>query len=321
MVLVIDLNGKNNLKFRKEVNDYVDDNWDNLSKKFNRSRNQSEDSKKLEIKKGYLAQYVIRTQVGLAGIDSPNNDLSADLTNANGIKIDVKNETVKFEFQEHYMGTGDILRQAKHNFFPRQLYDTKLNSTDIFLVTRLRTGDTFPGSGRLNESRWKLWVCGWVSKIRVRNEGILIPRGGITEQGSKFFDYRSNNVEFYQLGLNPITDLYSWFENVTKDDIKNDEEKNPDDTIQCTIADGQRILGDLLVRKIINDEQFSSISNSLGLDGKHVPSILHHNHTIRFVKYLVNKKFLTHDTIDKLHNAGIAETTPQQIKELERFFQ
>ena len=77
------------------------------------------------------------------------------------------------------------------------------------------------------------------------------------------------------------------------------------------IADGQRILGDLLVRKIIDDEQFSSISDSLDLGDKHVPSILHHNHTVRFVKYLVNKKFLTHDVIAKLQNADIVETTPQ----------
>lgn len=320
MVLVIDLNGKDNICYRKEVNDHVEDNWNDIISKFQKSKTQSIESKKLEVKKGFLSQYIIRKNVGLEGIDAEDVDYSADLTSPNGIKIDVKMEGISIDFQEEYIGSGEIYRQAKHNFYPRQLFDPKLSSTDLFLVTRLRTGDSFPGSGRSNEKKWKLWVCGWVSKKRVKNEGVLIPRGGITEQGQKFFDYRSHNVEFYQYALNEIVDLKKWFNEITKEHVKQDEQKDPDETQQCTTADGQRIISDLLTKNIITREQFDKVNLFLDLDEKYVPSILHNNHTVRFVRHLINKKILTVDVLDKLPNVGIIEIKPETLAELERFF-
>ena len=320
LVLVIDLNGKNNIDYRKEVNDHVNDNWDIIKQKFPKARTQSLEAKKLEIKKGFLSQYIIRKNVGLEGIDDVDIDYSADLTSPNGIKIDVKMEGITIAFQEEYIGTGDIYRQAKHNFYPRQLFDPKLATTDLFLVTRLRTGDVFPGSGRSNEKKWKLWVCGWVSKKRVKNEGVLIPRGGITEQGQKFFDYRSHNVEFYQYALNKVDDLSAWFNGITKEDVKQDEKKNPNETLQCTSADGQRIISDLLTKNVITRKQFDDANSFLGLTDKYVPPILHTNHTIRFVKHLITKNVLSPEILNKLISVGITETKPESLPELERFF-
>ena len=320
LVLVIDLNGKDNIGYRKEVNDHVEDNWDLIMSKFQKSKTQSIESKKLEVKKGFLSQYIVRRNVGLEGIDAEDVDYSADLTSPNGIKIDVKMEGISIDFQEAYIGSGDIYRQAKHNFYPRQLFDPKLSTTDLFLVTRLRTGDTFPGSGRSNEKKWKLWICGWVSKKRVKNEGVLIPRGGITEQGQKFFDYRSHNVEFYQYALNEIKNLKEWFDGITKEQIKQDEDKDPDETQQCTTADGQRIISDLLTKNIITREQFDKVNSFLDLEEKYVPPILHNNHTVRFVKHLISKNILTEDILDKLPGVGIEETKPETLPELERFF-
>ena len=320
MVLVIDLNGKDNIGFRKEVNEHVENNWSNLRSNFQKSRTQTEEHKKLEVKKGFLSQYIIRKSVGLEGIDADDVDYSSDLTNPNGVKIDVKMEGITIDFQEEYEGSGNVPRQAKHNFFARQLFDPNLKTTDLFLVTRLRTGDKFPGSGRANEKKWKLWVCGWVSKKRVKKEGVLIPRGGITERGQKFFDYRGHNVEFYQYALNKIENLSEWFNSITPEMVQHDEQKNPNDTQQCTNADAQRIISDLLTKNVLTRDEFDKINRFIGLEGKYIPPILHSNHTIRFTKYLVQKQLLEKPILEKLEDVKIIETKPEELEELKRFF-
>lgn len=320
MVIKIDLNGPGNLECRTRVNKIVEDQWEHYLSKFKKPRNQTVDSKKLEVKKGFLAEYVIREQLGLKPFDPDNSDYSADMVSPHGLKIDIKTEGVKFDFQEEYVGSGQISRQAKHNFYPRQLYDPNLMTTDLFLVTRLRTGDTFPGTGRPTEKRWSLWICGWVSKKRVIKEGVLIPRGGITEQGSKFFDYRSHNVEFYQFALNKIVDLKKWFETIDQKAVREDESRDPDDTQQCTNADAQRISSDLLSKNIITRKQFDAINQYLGLSDSHVPSILDNNLTIRFIRYLIKRGVLESGVVEKLPAYGIVETGPEDLDELRRFF-
>ena len=65
--LVIDLNGPNNIDVRKRANDYIEENW-NQGQMFNKgmsNERKSEEQKKLEIKKGTLAQMVVRNAVGL----------------------------------------------------------------------------------------------------------------------------------------------------------------------------------------------------------------------------------------------------------------
>ena len=320
MVLKIDLNGSKGIDMRRKVSDHVESIWDGISGSYKRFKGSSIEKRKMEVKRGYLAQYVIRKGVGLAGIDADDIDYSADLTNPHGIKIDVKSEGITIGFQEVYGGSGAVPRQAKHNFYPRQLLDPNLKSTDLFLVTRIQTGDSFPGSGRGSEKRWNLWVCGWVSKKRVMQEGVLIPRGGITEQGQKFFAYRSHNVEFYQYALNPVDDLVGWFNRMTKDDVRKDESRHPDDTRQCTSADAQRIMGDLLIKRVIERGEFDNIGRAMGLEGKHVPSILHSNHTVRFVRYLIRQGHLQADVLERLSKVSIEETLPEDLDELKRFF-
>lgn len=320
MVIKIDLSGPENFHYRTKVDEIVEGRWEYYLPKFKKARNQTVESKKLEVKKGFLAEYVIRDQLGMTGFDPDNSDYSADMVNPHGLRIDIKTEGVKFDFQEEYVGSGQIPRQAKHNFHPRQLYDPNLAKTDLFLVTRLRTGDRFPGTGRPTEKRWSLWVCGWVSKKRVMREGVLIPRGGITEQGSKFFDYRSHNVEFYQFALNKITDLKKWFNTIDLDAVREDESRDPDDTQQCTNADAQRIASDLLAKDVITRSQFDDINQYLGLRNKHVPSILDNNLTIRFIRYLVKRDVLGGNIMEKLPSCGIVETRPEDLDELRRFF-
>ncbi len=159
-----------------------------------------------------------------------------------------------------------------------------------------------------------------MSKKRVMREGVLIPRGGITEQGSKFFDYRSHNVEFYQFALNKITDLEKWFNTTDREALREDESRDPNDTQQCTNADAQRIASDLLAKDVITRRQFYDINKYLGLQDRHVPSILDNNLTIRFIKYLVKRDVLESDIVEKLASYGIVETRPEDLDELRRFF-
>jgi len=156
----------------------------------------------------------------------------------------------------------------------------------------------------------------------VIREGVLIPRGGITERGNKFFDYRSHNYEFYQHALNAINgDIKKWFMEINRNNVVHDAAKNPDSTRQCTTADGQRIIGDLLTRKIITRQQYDNINAYLGLQDVHIPPILHTNHTVRFVKHLVTLGHLDDNILSKLAQQGIQETCPNDMPELERFFQ
>ena len=321
--LIIELNGPDNIEIRKRANDYIEENW-NQGQMFNSvmsNERKSEEQKKLEIKKGMLAQMVVRNAVGLEEIDD-NQPLHTDMKNQHGVIMDIKMEGITIAFQEEYGGSGGVKREAKHNFYARQLHDPNLQATDIFINTRFRTGDTFPGSGRRNETKWVLWICGWVSKKRVIKEGVLIPRGGITEQGQKFFDYRSHNVEFYQHALNGIVDLREWFKNLTNDDVRIDEQKDPNATPQCTTADRQRILGSLVSRGILSYDKFISINDKiLELKDVFVPPILHDNHTIRYVKHLIHIGVLDESVLSKMQIAKIHETKPQDLDELQRFFQ
>ena len=320
MVVAIDLNGRKSHAIRKEVSDYVDARWTEILPRFGKAGKQSEESRKMEVKRGFLAQYVVRRAVGLAGIEGDGAGHSADLASPRGVGIDVKTEATSFDFQEEYEGSGGVMRQAKHNFYPRQLYDPKLAKTDAFLVTRIRTGDEFPGSGISTERRWKLWICGWVSKRRVINEGVLVPRGGVTEMGSSFFAYRSHNVEFYQHALNPIGSLRDWFGTISPETVKGDEERNPDATRQCTTADAQRIIGDLLAKEVISREEFRAINRHIGLDDIRIPPILHSNHAVRLAKYMINEGLLPKPVLGKLARAGIVETRPSDLDEMGRFF-
>ena len=320
MVVVIDLNGRKNHAIRKEVSDYVDARWSEILPRFGKAGKRGEESRKMEVKGGFLAQFVVRRTVGLAGIEDGGGDYSADLVSPHGVKIDVKTETVSIDFQEAYEGSGGVMRQAKHNFYPRQLYDPNLAKTNAFLVTRIRTGDGFPGRGFATEKRWKLWLCGWVSKRRVINEGVLVPRGGVTEMGSSFFAYRSHNVEFYQHALNPIDSLPDWFGAMTPEAVRGDEARNPDATRQCTTADAQRIISDLLAKEVISRDEFRAINRHIGLEDRHIPPILHSNHSVRLARYLINEGLLPESVLEKLAGAGIVETRPGDLDELSRVF-
>lgn len=117
-----------------------------------------------------------------------------------------------------------------------------------------------------------------------------------------------------------MDDLAGWFNHTTKNDVRIDEAKHPDDTRQCTMADAQRIMGDLLIKGIIKREQFERISETMDMEKRHVPSTLHNNQTVRFVHYLVRQGQLPEGILEMLVQADIRETRPEDLDELKRFF-
>ena len=68
-------------------------------------------------------------------------------------------------FQETYVGTQDIPREAKHNFFARQINDDQLDA-DVYLLTHLenpgKKKSTLPGTRR--QRKWILYVLDLISQ-------------------------------------------------------------------------------------------------------------------------------------------------------------
>ena len=125
---------------------------------------------------------------------------------------------------EKYTSSDGIPREAKHNLFARQVFDNRLD-TDIYLMTHLERPKpgTLPGTSR--QRKWKLYVCGWVSKGRAKREGVYLPRGSLTERGiSGWFPYRGQEIEFYNKNLNGISAVEELFE-LTKEDVGQDEKR------------------------------------------------------------------------------------------------
>jgi len=198
-------------------------------------------------------------------------------------------------FLEKYGSDDGIDREAKHNFFARQLYDEKLDA-DIYLMTHLRFAGkgVLPGTAR--QRNWNLYVCGWVSKKRVLREGVYLPRRSITEQGNTWFAYRGQEIEFYHrnlIGLNVITDLQT----ITKQAVEDDEKRIGD--LNLTSVDATRIAYDLVGRGILTREHLKFVQKETGIEGKIPKPILHANQYFHLLKWLSEKGVVSTKEIEQ----------------------
>lgn len=137
---------------------------------------------------GALAEMIIRNKLGMPEINPKDHPLGYDLLLNSGVKVDVKCRGGALPFKEEYESDDGIAREAKHNFFARQIYDENLD-TDIYVMTHLETPSNRELPGTTRQRKWILYICGWVSKERVANEGVYLPRGSLTEQGRTWFTY------------------------------------------------------------------------------------------------------------------------------------
>ena len=243
---------------------------------------------------GALAEMVIRNKLGMPEINPGDHPLGYDLLLPPGIKVDVKCRGGALPFKEEYESSDGIIREAKHNFFARQIYDEKLDA-DIYVMTHLETPSKRELPGTTRQRKWILYICGWVSKERVANEGVYLPRGSLTEQGRTWFTYRGQEIEYYNRNLNgleTVEDLAS----LDPPDVEKDRNHKGD--LNLTSVDAVRIAYDLIGRGVLSEKHLAFIQKETGLT-KIVKPILHSNQYFHLLNWLKGKGALTDSEIEK----------------------
>ena len=171
--IIIKLNDEFGFRLRQKAAEYIIQNQNITG---------AERGSKEEQGFGALAEMVVRNKLGMPEINPENHPLGYDILLPLGVKLDVKCRGGALPFKEEYESNDGIAREAKHNFFARQIYDKQLN-TDIYLMTHLETPKNRELPGTTRQRKWILYICGWTSKERVAREGVYLPRGSLTEQG------------------------------------------------------------------------------------------------------------------------------------------
>ena len=171
--IIIKLNDELGFRLRQNAAEYITKNQNITG---------AERGSKEEQGFGALAEMVVRNKLGMPEINPENHPLGYDILLPLGVKLDVKCRGGALPFKEEYESNDGIAREAKHNFFARQIYDKQLN-TDIYLMTHLETPKNRELPGTTRQRKWILYICGWTSKERVAREGVYLPRGSLTEQG------------------------------------------------------------------------------------------------------------------------------------------
>lgn len=273
--LVIKLTDELGFKLRQKASDYVAQNQNTTGAERGSSEEQGF---------GALAEIVIRNKLGMPEINPIDHPLGYDILLPSGVKVDVKCRGGALPFREAYESDDGIVREAKHNLFARQLYDTRLDA-DIYLMTHLETPINRQLPGTKRQRKWILYICGWVSKERVKREGVYLPRGSLTEQGRTWFAYRGQETEFYNRNLNgleTVGDLLT----IDQKDLKEDRLKKGD--LNLTSVDTIRIAYDLIGRGILSEKHLKFIQKEISLN-KNVKPVLHSNQYFHLLKWLKEK--------------------------------
>lgn len=247
---------------------------------------------------GALAEMVVRQHLGLPLEAPAGQSLEFDILLPGGVKADVKCRGGTLPFKEAYLSGDGIPREAKHNFFARQVYNENL-ATDIYILTHLETPSvrTLPGTRR--QKKWVLYICGWVSKERVLREGVYLPRGSLTEQGNTWFTYRGQQVEFYNRNLNGLAGVKDLLA-IEPADVAADRQKLGEPNL--TSVDAVRIAFDLAGRGLLSREQLDFVLRTTGLDGR-VKPILHANQYFHLLAWLQEKGQVSQQEIETAHDS------------------
>ncbi|MEM0143583.1 MAG: hypothetical protein QXL94_06495 [Candidatus Parvarchaeum sp.] len=246
---------------------------------------------------GILAEVAIRAKLNLPEKDITHMDTGYDIQLSNGVLIDIKCRGGTKPFEQEYIGSGNIPRESKHNFFARQVFDERLNC-DIYLMTHLlvpKSKTALPG--KIRQRKWKLYICGWVSKERVKRDGVYLPKGSLSEKGQGWMEYRSAEIEFYNKNLNGLDRLEDIL-TITKTNVEADTIKEPD--LNLTKVDAMRIALDLEARGVFTKDDLKEASELFGIEATKIPTILHPNQYYHLLNWLKLKGKIDDDTIDKL---------------------
>ena len=245
---------------------------------------------------GALAEMVIRNKLGMPEINPEDHPLGYDLLLPSGIKVDVKCRGGALPFKEEYESSDGIAREAKHNFFPPQMHDQRLGA-DIYVMPHLVTPSKRELPGTTRQRKWILYICGWVSKERVANEGVYLPRGSLTEQGRTWFTYRGQEIEYYNRNLNGLETVEGLL-SIDPPDVEKDRTHKGD--LNLTSVDAVRITYDLIGRGVLSEKHLAFVQKETGL-AKIVKPILHANQYFHLLNWLKGKGALTDKEIEKAH--------------------
>jgi len=260
----------------------------------NRNRTGAERGSSEEQGFGALAEMVIRNKLGMPEINREDHPLGYDLLLPSGVKVDVKCRGGALPFKEEYESNDGIAREAKHNFFARQIHDQNLDA-DIYVMTHLETPGNRELPGTTRQRKWILYICGWVSKERVTREGVYLPRGSLTEQGRTWFTYRGQEIEFYNRNLNGLEKIENLLKIVPLD-VEKDKQHKGD--LNLTSVDALRITYDLIGRGILSEKHLAFIQRATKLK-KIVKPVLHSNQYFHLLKWLQEKGAVTENEIEK----------------------
>lgn len=245
---------------------------------------------------GMLAEIVIRNKLGMPEINPEDHPLGYDILLPSGVKLDVKCRGGALPFKEEYESDDGIAREAKHNFFARQIYDEKLDA-EIYLMTHLETPSKRELPGTTRQRKWILYTCGWVSKERVVREGVYLPRGSLSERGRGWFPYRGQEIEFYNRNLNGLERIED-LTTIEASDVEKDKSHEGD--LNLTSVDVIRIAYDLIGRGVLSEKHLTFIQKEIGLN-KIVKPILHSNQYFHLLGWLKEKGALNDNEIKNAH--------------------
>lgn len=288
--IVIELQGQEGFELRKKAVEFVE----RIKVKGAEAGSEQEQTY------GILAQMAIRKVLGLPLEPEEDQSKGFDILLPTGIKVDIKCRGGTKPFQDRYLGSGEVEREAKHNFFARQVWNDKLD-TDIYVMIHLECPKAPRGKktalpGTLRQRKWKLYICGWVSKERVKKEGVYLPRGAITERGNEWFAYRGHEIEFYHQHLNGFTDLKDLLL-IDDKDVKEDGKKAMN--LHLTSIDAIRIAIDMVGHGVLEKDIVNFLKDKLGLNKK-IPTIMHSNQYHHLLKWLKDKGMVKESEIKKL---------------------
>jgi hypothetical protein len=116
--IVVQLTGMPGFELRQKAADYV---------KENLNRTGAERGSAEEQGFGALAEIIIRNKLQIPEINPKDHPIGYDILLPSGVKVDVKCRGGALPFKEIYESNDGIGREAKHNFFARQIYDENLD--------------------------------------------------------------------------------------------------------------------------------------------------------------------------------------------------
>jgi hypothetical protein len=283
--IIIKLTDELGFKLRKKAAEYII---------ANQNRTGAERGSSEEQGFGALAEMVVRNKLGMPEINPADHPIGYDLLLLSGVKVDVKCRGGALPFKEEYESSDGISREAKHNFFARQLHDERLDA-DIYVMTHLETPSKRELPGTTRQKKWALYICGWVSKERVANEGVYLPRGSLTEQGRTWFTYRGQEIEYYNRNLNGL-EIVDDLLNIDPSDVEKDKTHKGD--LNLTSVDAVRITYDLIGRGVLSEKHLAFVKKETGIN-KIVKPILHSNQYFHLLNWLKEKGAATDVEIEK----------------------